>query len=352
MANTSGSYDFLSVQVEPLIRDAYENIGIAPEMLTPQKLDSARRSINLLLLEWMNKSTNLWTLHSGFLALNEFQSSYVLPNYVSDLTEVNLRSSNRVLGGTPASSNGGIAANAFDGSSATACSQDAPDGNISYDYGEEREQNISFCGITSHANLTYNLNIEASNDNANWQNILAIPTKAFTAGQLYWFDIPAPTNARYYRIRETGGATLNIQDIYFNNNVTDTVIGSISRNEYLSLPEKKLTGRPSSYYFDRKITPILNLWPAPSSLYNATQYSYKKMMQDVGLYTNSLDIPARFYPALTTGLSYKLSLKYNNQIADMLMADYQESFSLATIEDSGDNIISIIPKWQDGGYAG
>ena len=347
MANTSGSYDFLSVQVEPLIRDAYENIGIAPEMLTPQKLDSARRSINLLLLEWMNKSTNLWTLHSGFLALNEFQSAYILPNYVSDLTEVNLRSSNRVLGGTPASSNGGVAANAFDGNAATACTQDAPDGNISYDYGVGQEQNISFCGITSHANLTYNLNIEASNDNANWQNILTITAKAFTAGQLYWFDIPTPTNARYYRIREIGGATLNISEIYLNNNVTDTVIGSISRNEYLSLPEKKLTGRPSSYYFDRKITPILNLWPAPSNLYNAIEYSYKKMMQDVGLYTNSLDIPARFYPALTTGLSYKLSLKYNNQIADMLMAEYQENFRLATIEDSADNIISVIPKWQD-----
>ena len=345
MANTSGSYDFLSVQVEPLIRDAYENIGIAPEMLTPQKLDSARRSINLLLLEWMNKSTNLWTLHIGFLALNEFQSAYVLPNYVSDLTEVNLRSSNRVLGGTPASSNGGIAANAFDGNASTACTQDAPDGNISYDYGAEMSQNISFCGITSHANLTYNLNVEASNDNANWQNILTIPAKAFTAGQLYWFDIPTPTNARYYRIREVGGATLNISEIYLNNNVNDTVIGSISRNEYLSLPEKKLTGRPSSYYFDRKITPILNLWPAPSNLYNAIEYSYKKMMQDAGLYTNSLDIPARFYPALTTGLSYKLSLKYNNQIADMLMAEYQENFSLATIEDSADNIISVIPRW-------
>ena len=352
MANTSGSYDFLSVQVEPLIRDAYENIGIAPEMLTPQKLDSARRSINLLLIEWMNKSTNLWTLHSGFLALNEFQSSYILPNYVSDLTEVNLRSSNRVLGGIPASSNGGIAVNAFDGNAATACTQDVPDGNISYDYGAGMSQNISFCGITSHANLTYNLNIEASNNNANWQNILTIPAKAFTAGQLYWFDIPTPTNARYYRIRETGGATLNISEIYLNNNVTDTVIGSISRNEYLSLPEKKLTGRPSSYYFDRKITPILNLWPAPSNLYNAIEYSYKKMMQDVGLYTNSLDIPARFYPALTTGLSYKLSLKYNNQIADMLMGEYQENFSLATIEDIEDNIISVIPKWQDGGYVG
>lgn len=346
----SGKYDFLSVQVEPLIRDAYENIGIAPEMLTPQKLDSARRSINLLLLEWMNKSTNLWTLHSGFLALNEFQSAYTLPNYVSDLTEVNLRSSNRVLGGIPASSNGGIAANAFDGNNTTACIQDAPDGNISYDYGEGQAQNISFCGITSHTNLTYNLNIEASNDNANWQNILIIPAKAFTAGQLYWFDIPTPTNARYYRIREIGGAALNISEIYLNNNVTDTVIGSISRNEYLSLPEKKLTGRPSSYYFDRKITPILNLWPAPSNLYNAIEYSYKKMMQDVGLYTNKLEIPSRFYPALVMGLSFKLALKFNSQMAEMLNGEYQNIFNLATMEDSEESTISIKPSWYGNQY--
>lgn len=345
MQQLSGTYNFQSVQVELLIRDAYENIGIAPEMLTPQKLDSARRSINLLLLEWMNKSTNLWTLHSGFLALNEFQSAYILPNYVSDLTEVNLRSSNRVLGGTPASSNGGIAANAFDGNSATACTQGAPDGNISYDYGEGQAQNISFCGITSHANLTYNLNIEASNDNVNWQNILTITAKAFTAGQLYWFDIPTPTNARYYRIRETEGATLNIQEIYFNNNVLDTTISSISRDEYLKFPQKNIKGRPSVCYFDKSITTSISLWPSPSASYNAISYSYKKMMQDVGLYTNTIEIPSRFYPALTAALSYKLAIKFNSQVADILSQEYQNSFNLATIEDTEDVNITIRPEW-------
>lgn len=352
MANSSGSYDFLSVQVEPLIRDAYENIGLAPEMLTPQKLDSARRSINLLLIEWINKSTNLWTLHSGFLALNEFQTSYILPNYVSDITEINLRTSTRQLNGIPASSNGGIAANAFDNNKATACAQDQADGNISYDYGEENSQVIDFIGVTSAQNTEYSLAIENSADNVSWDEILQIPKQAYPKGSLLWFAVNTPSSARYYRVRETGGATLAIAEIYFNNNVTDTVIGSISRNEYLSLPEKNITGRPSSYYFDRKITPVLNLWPTPSNLYNAAQYSYKKMIQEVGLYTNSLEIPARFYPALVSGLSYKLSLKYNNQITDMLMAEYQESFSLASIEDSEDNIISIAPSWQEADYGG
>lgn len=348
---TSGSYNFQTVQVEPLIRDAYENIGVAPEFITPQKLESARRSINLLLIEWMNKSTNLWTLHSGFLALNEFQSSYVLPNYVSDLTELNLRSSNRVLGGIPASSNEGDAAHAFDGNSATACTQNAQNGNISYDYGEGKKEKIVFFGITSNIDRTYTLDIEASNDNGTWFSILNIPAQIYKKDQLYWFDITNPAEARSYRVKETGGAILDIQEIYFNNNIIDTVISSISRNEYLQLPQKNITGRPSIYYFDRAITPSISIWPTPSSMYNAIEYSYKKMMQDVGLYTNTLEIPPRFYPALVMGLSFKLALKFNSQMAEMLNGEYQNIFNLATMEDSEANNISIRPSWNGNQYA-
>jgi len=345
MQQLSGTYNFQSVQVELLIRDAYENIGIAPEFITPQKLESARRSLNLILIEWMNKSTNLWTLHNDFIALEQGKYKYTLENYVSDITEVNLRTSTRQLNGTPASSNGGVAANAFDGNATTACTQNAQNGNISYDYGAGREQNISFFGITSHATLTYSLSVEVSNDNVNWQNTLTIPAKVFEASRLYWFDIPTPTNARYYRIRETGGVTLNIQEIYFNNNVLDTTISSISRDEYLKFPQKNIKGRPSVYYFDKSITPSISLWPSPAASYNAISYSYKKMMQDVGLYTNTIEIPSRFYPALTAALSYKLAIKFNSQVADILSVEYQNSFNLATIEDTEDVNITVRQEW-------
>lgn len=349
MANISGTYNFQSVQVELLIRDAYENISISPEFITPQKLESARRSINLILLEWMNKSTNLWTLQSDFLSLNEFQSSYNLPNYVSDLTEVNLRTSTRVLGGTPASSSGD-AGDSFDGDKTTSCTQNAPNGNISYDYGQANAQNIKFVGILSNANSKYSLTIEYSQDNINWKELQVIESQSYFIGITKWLDILKPLTARAYRIIEKAGATLDIQEIYFNNNVLDTVISSISRNEYLGLPEKNITGRPSVYYFDRTIIPAISIWPTPSALYNVIGYSYKKMMQDVGLYTNTIEIPSRFYPALVAALSFKLSLKFNNEIADMLNQEYQDSFSLATIEDSENNIISVIPEWQNSKY--
>ena len=96
---------------------------------------------------------------------------------------------------------------------------------------------------------------------------------------------------------------------------------------------------------DKSITPSISLWPSPASPYNAISYSYKKMMQDVGLYTNTIEIPSRFYPALTAALSYKLAIKFNSQVADILNVEYQNSFNLATIEDTEDVNITIRPEW-------
>jgi len=169
MPSSSGTYNFQSVVVELLIREAYENIGISPELVEPQKLDSARRSLNLLLLDWMNKSVNLWTLKSAYLSINKGQGQYILPDYLNDITQVNLRTSSRMLNGAPASSNGGVAVNAFDDNDSTACTQDAPDGNISYDYGEGNAQSINFIGVTSSSNTKYSLIVEYSQNNVDWQ---------------------------------------------------------------------------------------------------------------------------------------------------------------------------------------
>lgn len=342
MPSTSGTYNFQSVEVELLIRDAFENIGISGEFVESQKLNSARRSINLLLTEWTNKSVNLWTLESEYLPLITNQAKYTLTNTVADIIQANLRTSTRQLNGTPQSNTtntydgngGGTAANAFDGDPFTACTQTVTGGNISYDYGADVTQLIYFVGIQSNTTTLYSLVVEYSQDLSIWRNLLTITPQTFTAGVNAWFDIPAPVNARYYRIRETGTATLSLQEIYFTNNVYDTPLSNVSRSEYLTYPNKQLQSRPCVYYLHRKITPILNIWPVPSDQYNCLQYSYKKMMQDSGAYTNALDIPSQFYQPLVLGLSWKLAIKYNPQKAAELKAEYEQSFQMASIEDT------------------
>jgi hypothetical protein len=354
MPITSGTYNFQVIEVELIIREAYERIGILGEFVEAQKLNAARNSINFLLLEWMNKSVNLWTLESTFLPLTANQGQYTLENIIGDIVQVNLRTSTRQLNGTPTASNGGDAANAFDSNPATSCNA-GQNGWIAYDYGAGNTQQINFIGIQSATTTAYSLVVETSSDNNNWTLLYTIPAptppQSFTAGFNLWLNIPTPINARSYRIRETNNATLNISELYFNNNVLDMPISSVSRYEYYTYPNKTLQGRPTVYYLDSQINPIFNIWPVPSSQYNCLQYTYKKMMQDVGLFTNSLQIPQRFYPAMVWGVAYHMALKYNPQIAPNMLSEYEKSFSIATAEDAEITPLRIYADYYKGNYS-
>jgi hypothetical protein len=365
MLPTSGTYNFQSVQVEILIREAFERIGITGEFLDTLKLESAIRGINLLLLEWMDKTTNLWTLRNEFLTLIPGQIQYTLPEYLLDIIQVNLRNSARQttptgvaksnLGTSYDGGGAGNAANAFDNSSSTGCIQTAIDGNISYAFGISNPgpnqvintATITFVGIQSNVTRDYTLVVEQCHidddlaDPNSWKPIIEIPEQIYLVGITKWFDVLTPVEAKAYRIREIDGAILNIREIFFNNNLFDFNISNVSRYEYNTYPNKYLQSRPCVYYVDRTITPSLYLWPAPAPQYNCITYSYKKMMQDVGLLTNTIEIPSRMYPALIWGLSYYLALKFNPQVAEIAEAKYEKAFEIAAREDTEDVVISI-----------
>lgn len=342
MPSTSGTFNFQSLQIELLIREAFENIGIFGEQVESQKLDSAKRSIDLLMLEWMNKSVNLWTLEVEYIPLVTSQAQYLLSasiNGISDVVQINLRTSDRELNGTAAAL-AGNANNAFDGNPATYCNAGI-NGWISYNYGDNVTQQINFVGLQSEISTTLTPVVETSNDGINWTLLVTLPIQVYNEGVINWFDILTPIQSQYYRIRETDGGRLSMQEIYFNNNIFDMPISEVSRYEYYTYPNKQLQGRPSVYYVDRQIDPYLYIWPVPDPNYNCLQCSYKRMIQDAGSYTNSLEIPSRFYPALTLGLSWKLAIKFNPQVAPMFKADYEQAFNIATIEDSENVPITI-----------
>jgi hypothetical protein len=137
-----------------------------------------------------------------------------------------------------------------------------------------------------------------------------------------------------YRVREIGGATLDIQEIYFGNNTIDLKISPVSRDTYLSFSQKYLQGRPTTYYFDKSLSPNINLWPTPTNDYLVLQYSFVKTMYDAGEFYNTTSVPARMYPALAAGLTWMLSVKYKPEMADVFKAQYDEVFTLATSNDS------------------
>ena len=64
---TSGTTDF-NLSIDDLIEEAFERCGMRPT--AGYQLSSARRSMNLLFLDWANRGLNLWTIEQATYTLS------------------------------------------------------------------------------------------------------------------------------------------------------------------------------------------------------------------------------------------------------------------------------------------
>ena len=124
---------------------------------------------------------------------------------------------------------------------------------------------------------------------------------------------------------------------------TDFSLSRMSRGDYLNLPNKDQTGRPSQYYFDRKITPSLILWPTPDSSSDSLVYYYVRRIQDADTLQNTTDIPFRFLPCLVAGLAYYISMKKAPDRIQILKSVYEEEFQRASDEDEDRVPLKLTP---------
>ena len=81
---TSGTSIF-NLDLNELVEEAFERCGA--ELRTGYDLRTARRSLNLLTIEWANRGINLWTIEQGSIPLVEGQIVYDLPIDTIDLLE-------------------------------------------------------------------------------------------------------------------------------------------------------------------------------------------------------------------------------------------------------------------------
>jgi hypothetical protein len=341
---TSGSYSFSNIKGELIIRKAYELIGMPLSMVTAEQYNSALNIINFILSDWANSNVNLWTLKLNPVFLTPGQASYLLPSNITKIFQVFLRSNVRQLNGTPQSNTGntydgnggGIAAYAFDGNPLTRCTQDVQNGNISYDYGLGVTKQISIIGIQSYvSNRPYSLVLEASQDTINWFPVFTPPPLyPYQAHVISWFYVPDPIYARAYRIRETGGYTLDIEELYFNSVSQDTNMSEVSRYEYLTYPNKSQIGRPTIYYVDYQRTPSLYIWQTAAPMYNLIMYSGQSSIETLENYTQSVDIPSYFYTPLIYGLASILAAQYAPEKEEGLKIRYQETLNPAVINNT------------------
>jgi hypothetical protein len=127
---------------------------------------------------------------------------------------------------------------------------------------------------------------------------------------------------------------------------TDYSLDRLSRDEYLSIPNKTTEGRANQFFLDRQVTPELKLWPVPENSTDVVIYDALTRMDDADTFINTMDMPFRFYPCLAAGLAYYIAVKRAPNRVQLLKAIYEEEFERAATEDRDRSSFNVVPQYQ------
>lgn len=137
---------------------------------------------------------------------------------------------------------------------------------------------------------------------------------------------------------------VDILEVTLRRDGTDYEVERISRGEYATLPNKTTKGRPSQFYFDRQIDPVINLWATPENSTDQLVYYYVRRIEDADALVNTTDMPFRFYPCMVAGLAYYLAMKRAPEKIQILKSVYEEEFQRAADEDEGRTPLKLQPS--------
>ena len=142
---------------------------------------------------------------------------------------------------------------------------------------------------------------------------------------------------------------INALEVVISRDNTDIKLTRITPEEYLIIPAKTQTGKPSQYSIRRgRDNPVMSLWPIPENSTDVIKIETVTELQDVNKSAiQNADIPKRFLPPLTCGLSYYMAMKRPG-VADtriaMLKANYEEILARAMEEDRERASLYLLPR--------
>ena len=305
MATTSG-IDTFNLALTDLVEEAFERCG--QELRTGYDMRTARRSLNLLTIEWANRGINLWTLEQGQILMNTGQAIYPIPVDTIDLLDTVVRTDNG-------------------------------DGNNQVDI-----------NITRISESTY---ITIPNKNATgrpiqvWINrqsgqISTIP-QATLNGAISATDTTITLN-NVYQLPTQGFVNIGTETIGYQN-----IVGNQILNAWRAQNNTTAASHLNAASVFVNNLPSINVWPTPNAPGDQYTFVYYRMrrIQDAGGGVNIADIPFRFIPCMVAGLAYNLSIKLpgvDPMRVQMLKMDYEEQWLLASTEDRDKSSDRFVPR--------
>ena len=305
MTTTSNDLSITQYDVISLLEMAARRCGRLAGSLSAEEILDSRNELSMMLNSLVNEGVPLWTVGKEIYGLNLNQNILQFSPDTVDLQNVLYRFNNLPSGGV-ASASSGNAANAFDQNLNTACTQSAPNGYIEYNFTTATV--VTTVGLLINGTANLNPVYEYSNDGTNWTQVIGATSAAsqYSAGQWYWQDVPFPQSGIYFRVRETSGGTLNVTEVVFGTSANEIILSRLNKDDYQNLPFKNQQGRPLQYWFDRQIIPQAWLWPASMYSFNSVVVWRRRIIQNVGAFTNSLEFPNRWLDSIIATLASRM----------------------------------------------
>jgi len=308
---TSGATDF-NLEFTDIAEEAWERAG--REMRSGYDLRTARRSMNLMTIEWQNRGINMWTIDQGTLTLTAGINTYALPTDTIDLLEHVIRT-----GANAASTQADLSITRISVSTYA---------TIPNKLQQARPIQVWIQRLSGQQSPATTLN---GSINATTTTIVLTSTASIPSAGFVKID----------------------NEIILYQWLSGNTLGGVVRGQNGTTAASHTTG--ATVYNPN--LPAITVWPTPD---NSTTYEFvyyrMRRIQNAGAGIETADMNFRFLPCVVAGLAYFIAMKTPElaQRIPMLKEVYEEQFMLAAGEDREKAAIRFVPRQQfigsGGGY--
>ena len=303
MAKTTGTTAF-NLDMNDLIEEAFERCG--QELRTGYNFRTARRSLNLLTIEWANRGINFWTVEQGQIPLVTGQAIYPMPADTINLLDTVIRQNNST----------------------------------------SNQIDINISGISESTYMSLPNKLAQGRPIQMWFNRQSGQENLSTATLSSTITSTATsiTVSSVANLATAGFIKIDSETISYPNIVGNQLV-NCARGQNNTTAASHTSGAALTI----QNIPAVNIWPtpnAPGDQYTLVYYRMRRI-QDAGTGTSVQDIPFRFIPCMVAGLAVQLSMKLPDVDPQRIMAlkaDYEQQWDIAQAEDRETAPLRFVPR--------
>ena len=289
-----------------IAEEAWERAG--RELRSGYDLQTARRSMNLMTIEWQNRGINMWTIEQGGVDLVQGQATYALPDDTIDLLEQSIRT----------------------GANNTATQSDLNLNRISIS---------TYSSIPNKITQSRPIQVVIHRDSGQ-----TYPTGITLAATASSTDTTI-TLSGVAGLPPAGFIKLENEILNYGHIVGNVLQNCFRGQQGTTAATHTVGGVAIPAYWEQ--VPAVTVWPVPDNV-QTYQMVYWRMrrVQDAGAGVETSDMNFRFFPCLVAGLAYYIAMKVPELVdrVPMLKAVYEEQFELAAAEDREKAPIRFVPR--------